>query len=194
MVRMIHEIPFQWCSCHWAAHPTQQEQEGNHWAGGHPRNEHFTSAYLPIYTQGNNPMCASFGRRDGARNSCPTILNLHSLFFNGSHFHDLTSISTPTRGYDETGDEGNCISGWESLGKKKPLKLLSLQKIPSGTLVGPSLWMCDTCLSVKSSLWSTYFLLPHVFIFFSPFKYFLPLAVCDWTPWSLNSLGMSPLL
>lgn len=36
-------------------------------------------------------------------------------------------------------------------------------KISSDTPVGPSLWMCGTCLLLKSSLWSTYFLLPHVF-------------------------------
>lgn len=40
-----------------------------------------------------------------------TILNLHSLFFNGSHFHYLTSILTHMRWCDETGDGGNCITG-----------------------------------------------------------------------------------
>lgn len=56
-------------------------------------------------------MCANFGRGDGARTSYPTILNLQSLFFNGSHFHDLASILTLTRWDDETGDGDNYTSG-----------------------------------------------------------------------------------
>lgn len=103
--------------------------------------------------------------------------------------------SWPTRGgVMKLGRGGNCITGWESFGEEEDFEATVSPKIPSGTLVGPSLWMCGICLPLKSSLWSTYFLLPHIFIFFSPFKYFLPLAVCDWTPWSLNSLGISPLL
>lgn len=31
--------------------------------------------------------------------------------FNGSNFHDLMSVVTHIRWYDETGDGGNCISG-----------------------------------------------------------------------------------
>lgn len=117
-----------------------------------------------------------------------------ACFFSWSFFHDPTSILTHMRCFDEIGKESSCIIGWESFGEEEAFEGTFSPKIPSGTPVGPSLWMCDTCLLLKSSLWSTYFLLPHVFIFFSPFKYFLPLAVCDWTPWSLNSLGISPLL
>lgn len=149
----------------------------------------------PVYLlRGVIPCVPALGGEMVQEHSAPPFWIFMACFLMGVIFM-IWLQSWPTQGVMMKLGTGAVASQVETiLGKKKPLKLLSLPKISSGTPVGPSLWMCDTCLLDKSSLWSTYFLLPHVFIFFSPFKYFLPLAVCDWTPWSLNSLGISPLL